>query len=383
MKQLKHTPITMEETFQMREVINDQTVQQIANDIHGVWPEFDRSGFTATLTPIPPELGVIDRAKWVKDQLYHFLPKDYPTAVHIMLDSFGSELESADELGFSVFYYLPHGDYVATYGLAPEHFELSMKALYEITKRFTSEWPIRSFLEKHQERTLQTLAKWVKDKNAHVRRLVSEGTRPRLPWAGRLKAFQKDPTPVLELIAQLKTDPELYVRRSVANNLNDIAKDHPDLVVKTLKEWNKIDNEDTKWLIRHALRSLIKAGHVGALELLGFPKNVKVKVHDFKLSAEQVKMGDQIEFQFKVTSEENEACKLMIDYTVFFMKANGQLAPKVFKLSQKEIAPGETIELSKKQSFKPISTRKYYPGRHEIGLQINGSDFGKKAFELL
>lgn len=373
----------MEETFQMREVINNQTVEQIATDMLRVWPDFDATGFKKALIPIPQELGVIDRAKYVKDQLYHFLPKDYPVAIKIILDSFGPEISSVEEeRDLNVFYYLPHGDYVATYGLDLQHFDLSMKALYEITKRFTSEWPIRPFLQQHQEKTLQQLSEWVADDNAHVRRLVSEGTRTRLPWAGRLRAFQKDPAPVLRLLEELKTDPELYVRRSVANNLNDIAKDHPDLVVETLTKWNKIDDEGTQWLIRHALRSLVKAGHVGALELLGFRQNVKLRVHDFELSAEQVKMGEKIEFQFNITSEEKKSCKLMIDFVMYFMKANGKLAPKVFKLSQKEIAPGETIELSTKRSFKPLTTRKYYPGKHEVELQINGASFGKKSFEL-
>lgn len=372
----------MEETFQMREVINDQTVQLIADDIYRVWPNFDALAFRSALIPIPQELGVIDRAKYVREQLYNFLPKDYTTAVEIMLRSFGQELESADELGFSVFYYLPHGDYVANYGLELKHFDLSMKALYEITKRFTSEWPIRPFLQKHQERTLQKLSEWVKDKNAHVRRLVSEGTRTRLPWAGRLKAFQKDPTPVLALLERLKTDPALYVRRSVANNLNDIAKDHPELVVKTLMKWRKIDNEGTQWIIRHALRSLIKAGHPGALELLGFPQEVKVLLHNFELNADEINMGDQIEFQFHITSQEKKPCSLMIDYVMHFMKANGKTAPKVFKLAQRTIAPGETIELKAKRSFKPLTTRKYYPGQHEIALQINGTIFGEKGFWL-
>lgn len=373
----------MEETFQMREIVNARTVHQMAEDIHTAWPEFDQSGFKEALLPIPSELGVIDRGKRISAQLHHFLPEDYPKAIGILLDSFGPELPEPEERELSVFYYLAHGDFVATHGLAPQHFDLSMKALYEITKRFTAEWAIRPFLQKYQEQTLEKLSSWVTDENPHVRRLISEGTRIRLPWASRLKAFQKNPAPVLQLLDRLKTDPELYVRRSVANNLNDIAKDYPDLVVSTLTEWAKVDNEGTQWISRHALRSLVKAGDVGALELLGFPQNVKVQVHDFELSTNQVKMGEQIEFGFKITSREKIPCKLMIDYTMYFMKANGKQAPKVFKLSQKEIAPGETIELSKKQSFKPLTTRKYYPGTHEITLQINGASFGKKAFELV
>ena len=372
----------MEEPFQMRDLLNPELVKQISYDLKKAWPAFQAEGFQKALIPTISELGLKERAVFITDQLYEFLPKEYPKAARIMIDSFGAELGDPDQEAVASFYYMPHSHYVAKHGQAPEYFEISMKALYEITKRFTSEWAIRSFLVNYPDRTMDRLAEWVADPNPHVRRLVSEGTRPRLPWAERLYDFQKDPTPVLPLLEQLNRDPSLYVRRSVANHLNDIGKDHPDLVVEVLEQWNKIDDKGTKWLIRHALRSLIKKGHPGALGILGFPPDVDLEIKDFHLQPDPLVFGNKLEFGFTILSKEKKPCKLVIDYVLHFMKANGKLAPKVFKLSQKEIAPGETIRITKSHPIRPISTRKYYPGEQQLELQINGKSFGSRSFNL-
>ena len=220
---------------------------------------------------------------------------------------------------------------------------------------------------------------WSGDENLHVRRLASEGMRPRLPWAPQLTEFIKDPSPVLAVLNKLKDDPELYVRRSVANNLNDIAKDHTDLVVDVLTDWSKGASQGTEWIIKHAARSLIKSGNVKVLSLLGYNPDVAVDVYDFKAS-KNISMGGELEFSFKLESSSSKTENLMVDYIIHFMKANGKTAPKVFKLSKKKIKPGETVNVKSKQSFKPISTRKYYPGKHAISLQINGKVYGKEDF---
>lgn len=372
----------MEEVFQFREVLNESVVNKIADDIAAVYPVFDQRSFVQNIIPQISKLSLNDRSNLITENLFIHLPKEYPVAAKIILKSFGPELTTKELSGFDIFYYMPHGSYVARYGIALEHFEISMNVLYEITKRFSSESPVRPFLIKYPERTLQQLKNWVTDKNVHVRRLVSEGTRPRLPLSGRLSNFQKDPTPVLELLEQLKADPELYVRRSVANNLNDISKDNPDIVVKTLKSWQKNTNPETLWIINHASRTLLKKGHSGALKLLGFDPDIEVSVSKISIEPETINMGQDIEFSFKIHSQSEKEQRLMIDYIIHFMKANGKTAPKVFKLTQKVLAKKQSMSFSKRHSFKKISTRVYYPGLHYIEIQINGNRLGKYSFTL-
>jgi 3-methyladenine DNA glycosylase AlkC len=226
------------------------------------------------------------------------------------------------------------------------------------------------------------LEQWAEDENCLARRLASEGTRPRLPLAPRLPQFIKDPRPVLKLLDKLKADPTLLVRRSVANNLNDIAKDNPDVVVEILRAWQKSRDKDTQWLINHASRTLIKQGHREALALLGYPPNPAITVQNLRLGSSAVNLGEVLCFSFEIESVANESQNLMIDYVIHHMKANGKLAPKVFKLTSKKLKAGETVRLSKKHSFKLINTRVYYPGWHKVGVQVNGQVLAEADFEL-
>jgi len=372
----------MEEGFQLREVINKDTVQKIAGDILQIYSEFKAEPFAAEICSRLEVLSFNDRAILIAETLHKYLPKDYPEAMNILLQSFGPELEADELSGFEIFYYMPHCFFVSKYGTDPEYFDISLKALYEITKRFSSESPIRPFLENYTDKTLKVLNTWVTDTNCHVRRLVSEGTRSRLPLSSRLKKFQKDPSAVLKLLEQLKTDPVRFVQRSVANNLNDISKDNADIVVKTLKEWKKIDNPGTQWIIKHALRTLIKQGHPAALELLGFPSKPKIEISNFTLKDRAILMGEKLDFSFKIVSKSTDTQPLMVDYIIHFMKSNGRTAAKVFKLTQKKLGSSEQISITKAHSFKPISTRTYYAGRHGIELQINGQKFDFLEFDL-
>lgn len=372
----------MEKRYEFRAVLNPTVVEQLATAIQKIYPEFDSKKFQKAVNKTLETLGFKERAQLIANQLKQYLPKDYPTAAQILLGSLGSAKEGEKLTGNDSFFYMPHGVYVMQEGLKEEDFELSMQLVYELTKRFTSEWTIRAFLEKYPKRTLTKLAKWVKDEDEHVRRLVSEGTRPRLPWASHLVEFQKNPKPALALLEQLKEDESLYVRRSVANHLNDIAKDHPDLVIKTLEGWKKIKNEDTQWLIRHALRTLVKAGNADALEILGYAKNPAVELSGFVVDKTTVKIGEILVFNFDIHSKSSENQDLMVDYIVHYMKANGSQAPKVFKLKKVNLGAKETLHFTKKQSFKIISTRKFHIGKHRIEIQINGQRFGEVSFML-
>ncbi len=371
----------MEENFKLKEIINPKMIARIAADLKTAWPDFDAKNFEKRVTAALDPLSFGERAHWVTEQMADFLPADYPSAIKILLQSFGPEKNGPSEEGdYSSFYYWPHAKFVEHYGL--EHFDLSVTALYEITKRFTSEFAIRPFISRYPEKMMALLHQWTEDDNLHIRRLVSEGTRSRLPWASRLPQFQKDPEPVIALLEKLKEDPELYVRRSVANNLNDIAKDNPEIVVEVLNRWSKIDNPDTQWIIKHAARTLIKDGHTEVLALLGYPPDVDIQISDFEVD-EKVKKGEKLSFSFRLTSREKKPVNLMIDYLVYFMKANGEQKPKVFKLAKKKLVPGESVAFKKTQSFRPISTRVYYSGAHAIEIQVNGKQLAKKSFTLV
>lgn len=229
--------------------------RKIAASIASVWPAFPKRPFLADALDGYEELELTPRARHIARALHAHLPADYDEAVEILLASLGPPMDGDELSGMEVFVYLPHVFYVAEHGL--EHWETSMRAQYELTQRFTAEFSIRAFLDREPERTLARLREWASDPNPHVRRLVSEGTRPRLPWAPRLREFQEDPAPVLELLELLKDDPVLLVRRSVANNLNDIGKDHPEVLVETCRRWARDASEERWWVIGHALRSAV------------------------------------------------------------------------------------------------------------------------------
>ncbi len=371
----------MSEQFQLREVFDSTMVNKLVSNISSVWPSFEHKSFIDTITPNLSKLSFGDRCSLITDTLQSNLPEDFPAAVQILIDALGPEAVADSLSGFDGFIIMPQCLFVSRYGM--DYFDASINALYEMTKRFTAEGDIRPFIERYPKKTMAFLHRITNDINPYARRLASEGTRPRLPLCQRLPQFQKKPAPVLELLDKLKSDPNLMVRRSVANNLNDIAKDNPDIVVETLTRWQKEDpGKEMKWIISHSLRSIIKQGHPGALQLLGYSSKVEMIVSDIDVSNKNPAIGNEIVFSFKITSKENKPCKLMIDYIVYYMKANGKQAPKVFKAAKKTIAPDQSITINKKHSFVQRSTRVHYPGKHSIEVQINGKKYTKVDFEL-
>jgi 3-methyladenine DNA glycosylase AlkC len=285
-------------------------------------------------------------------------------------------------LSLGSFIYLPHTVYVAEFGL--EHFELSMQAQHTLTQRFTAEFSIRPFLQKHPEATLERLAEWTADPSEHVRRLVSEGTRPRLPWASRLPAFQRDPAPVLALLERLKDDPSLYVRRSVANNLNDIGKDHPDVLAATATAWLRdATTPARRWIVQHALRSAVKRGEPGALAALGFGASADVVIDQASITPPSAVVGGTLAVAFDVTNNTAQAQRVLVDFAVHYVKANGQSRAKVFKLKTLDLAAHETQRVGKTISLAEMTTRKHYPGLHRVDAILNGGARSLGSFELL
>lgn len=257
----------------LKDLLDREAVDCLARNITLVHGEFDGTAFRkAALTGLE-SLGILERGKHLARVLRGHLPARYAEAIDILLRSLTPPLAATDDLGLAVFFYLPHVCFVAEYGLEAENnggkdpFETSMRAQYELTRRFSAEFSMRPFLIRWPERTLARLMAWTRDADPHVRRLCSEGARPRLPWAVRIPAFIKDPRPVLPILEALRDDPDLYVRRSVANHLGDIAKDHPELVFEICERWIVGASEERKWLIRHAVRHPAKKGVKAALRV--------------------------------------------------------------------------------------------------------------------
>lgn len=354
---------------------------KIARMIARSFPEFKQAAFVKDALDGYEALELIPRGWKIARTLRGYLPAHYPAAAEILIASLGPKLDKTDGNGMDTFLYLPHVCFVAEYGL--DHFDVSMRAQYELTQRFTAEFCIRPFLERHTEATLACLKDWTKDPNPHVRRLVSEGTRPRLPWAPRLREFQKDPRPVLALLELLKDDPELYVRRSVANNLNDIGKDHPSLLVKTARRWMKNATNERRWLISHALRSAVKRGEPGALAVMGFGGVPKISVGNVNIRPKRIVMGNSVKIAFEVTNTGTGNQRMLVDFRIHFMKANGKASPKVFKLKAVELAPRETVQMGKAISLAEMTTRKHYAGTHKVDVVLNGHTQPLGKFELI
>jgi 3-methyladenine DNA glycosylase AlkC len=354
----------------------------ISRSIAGVWPAFPCKEFIKDSLQGYEALELVPRSRQIAATLQTYLPQDYEEAIDILRQSLQVlEAERNDDHPMSGFVYMPHCVFVAEYGV--DHFELSMEANYELTQLFTAEFSIRPYLSTYPDKCLALLKKWCTDPSVDVRRLVSEGTRPRLPWAARLPEFQRDPTPVLALLERLKDDPELYVRRSVANNLNDIGKDHPDRLVATARAWMKGASEDRKWLIRHALRSAVKRGDAGALRILGFGDAKGPAVQGKRIAPKRVHIGDSITVAFEVANTGTKPSRVMVDFRIHYVKANGTSSAKVFKLKALELAPGESLSVHKKISVNDMSTRKHYAGRPAVDAILNGEIMPLGFFSLL
>ncbi|HMP83608.1 MAG TPA: DNA alkylation repair protein [Verrucomicrobiota bacterium] len=270
---LPSAPRSIQKGCTLKDLLDREAIDCLAHNLALVHRPFDAAAFRRTALAGLKPLSIMRRGEHLARALRAHLPRRYEDAVTVLLRSLTPPQSRTEELGLAVFFYLPHVNFVAAYGLDPEHnggrdpFDVSMRAQYELTRRFTAEFSIRPFLIRQPERTLSRLREWTLDPDPHVRRLCSEGTRPRLPWAMRIPSFIKDPRPTLPILEALKDDPELYVRRSVANHVGDIAKNHPALAFDLCERWLNGASAERKWLIRHALRHPAKKGVKAALQL--------------------------------------------------------------------------------------------------------------------
>ncbi len=353
----------------------------IAANVSAVHPDFPAAAFVRDALSGYDELELMPRGRHIAQALHRHLPAHYPVAVEILVASTDRDNQRSVASGMGGFLFMPHGFFVAEYGL--DDFEPSMRALYVLTRRFTAEFAIRPFLVRHPRATLARLAQWARDPNDHVRRLVSEGTRPRLPWAPRLPAFQADPAPVLALLELLRDDPSLYVRRSVANNLNDIGKDHPQLLADVARRWMVNAPAPRQWVVRHALRWAVKNGDPAALQVLGFGQAARVAISEAAITPARVLIGASLSIRFALCNRLSRPQDLLVDLQVHYMKANGSPSAKVFKLKTLRLEPRATVQLQKTLSLAEMTTRKHYPGNHLVEVLVNGKPLPLGSFNLL
>lgn len=359
-------------------LFHEGKIIKIALEIKNIFPEFKSENFIQDVVQKFPELELKQRIVHIREMLRKYLPDDISLATKILIESLPIELDpNLKDDDFWNFIYAPYWDFLAHYSL--ENIDLDVCFLYikEMTKRFSMEDAIRYFFITFPQETYLQVLEWTQDDNYHVRRLASEGSRPSLPWSKKIPLNYKKSLLILE---KLFKDPTRYVTRSVANHMNDISKIDPDLVCGTLKKWQKSDAQDKDYIISHSLRGLIKKGNTDALGLLWYSKNTLVEVNDFNIKNTSVLIGDFLEFSFQIFCPRDE--KLMIDYKIYFLGANGKTRWKVFKIAKKSIKSHETITISKKHALKIMTTKKLYPWIHSVALQINGKEFDGFDFEL-
>ncbi|RRS02549.1 DNA alkylation repair protein [Aquabacterium soli] len=378
----------MAEAF--KNLINAEVVRQAGQHLRRVWPAFDQRRFERLALDGLDDLEFKARAQHLGLALLATMPDDFHHAADVLEASFKPVIHvedpdkelgllRTDDTGLAGWVLWPVGEFIAQRGL--EHPERALQALHALTQRFTAEFAIRPIIVAHPELSLRTLAGWTTDPSAHVRRLVSEGSRPRLPWGLRLKALVLDPTPTLPLLEALQDDASEYVRRSVANHLNDIAKDHPE----RLADWLECHLPDApltrQRLLRHASRTLIKQGHGRTLSLWGLGAALDGSVR-WQVSPKRVAIGESVALSLTLASTSASPQILEIDYTVHHARAQGGASAKTFKGWRVSLAPGETLQLAKSHSMRPVTTRRYHPGEHQIDLRINGQTVAQAGFKL-
>jgi len=322
-----------------------------------------------------PDMELKERVRHISTVLHHFLDQDFTRAASQVVDISRALMNASRRQAFENIF-LP--DYIEVYGC--DHPDASLDALGEVTQLVSAEFAVRPFIQRYTGKALSYAHRWSKSANPSVRRLSSEGFRPRLPWAIALPAFKADPGPVLPILERLKKDPSEYVRKSVANHINDIAKDNPEIVLRLAEAWRG-KHPHTDWIIRHGCRTLLKRGNTQALSLHGFAPGRKAQVSDLRLP-QRVRIGDDLHFSFVFKSREAQPTPFRLEYAIDYVTSTGRRSRKVFKLTENTFLPGQTVEIKRKQSFRNLTTRKHFPGKHGISILANGKEHARGEFTL-
>lgn len=359
-------------SYNLKDLIGEPALRGLAGVFAETAPGFQRKRFLTVATEGLEPLSIMQRVHRVAVALDAALPGSYGEKLDAVIAAAPSVGGSFLNMGLC--------DFVASHGLHDP--VASLKALQRLTSHGTAEFAIRPFLRQDLGGTLQTMTRWAEDGDEHVRRLASEGCRPRLPWSFRLDALVADPAPLAEILRALRADESLYVRRSVANNLNDVTKDHADWVFAHVAEWDLTD-ERSAWIVKHALRSRIKQGDARALKLIGASDGAQAVVERLAIAPAQVTLGGEVEIAFELRSTADAAQRLVVDYAVHYVKKNGRASPKVFKLKTVDLAAGATEPIRIRRALRNFTTRTHYAGAHAVEVLVNGQKLAGGEFELL
>ena len=361
----------MPESDSFKEWFNADRYHSIANALAKACRTFDKKMFLQMTLNGLKKRELMTRLRQTSIAAAASVPGDYPQQLKVIRKIAGPEANGMIGDWYS--------DFVGQFGV--NYPELSLPALSYFTQFGSAEFAIREFLIRSPKQTLKVMLQWSKDDDEHVRRLASEGSRPRLPWGKRLGLLVIDPKPTRRILENLRNDESLYVRKSVANHLNDIAKDHPDYVMDLVESWDQ-GQPHVSWITRHGLRTLIKKAHPQTLKFLGVGDPPKLAQLDFAVSPGRIKLGERIELRLSITSASRTPQTLLIVYVIHYVKANGSTSAKVFKWKQIMLAAGSSLSLLKRQTIRGFSTRKHYPGLHPVEIQINGRRLTADAFQL-
>lgn len=378
----------MAEAF--KDMYNERFFDRFTKDLKVVISDFDAREFVVRVMDEEWENREYkQRIAHTATILKEFLPSDYKDAIAKILELLDyveatyPDFSKIDDKKFGLI--LEYGaildNFIEQYGL--DDYETSVRAIEKITQFTSCEFAVHPFIIKYPDQMMKQMLVWSKHEHWGVRRLASEGCRPRLPWAMALPHLKKDPSPIIPILENLKNDPARFVRLSVANNLNDIAKDNPEVVINLAKKWRG-ESKEVDWIIKHGCRTLLKQGNSDVMKLFGFDCVVKdISIEDFQISMPCVKVGNSLEFTFNLLNNNSGKTKIRLEYVIYYQKANGTLAKKVHKISEKEYAGHSATRINRKHSFKVVTTRKFYPGLHQVAVIINGNEFEKYDFELI
>lgn len=365
---------------QLKEIYHQKFFSALNLSLKSSYPKFNQQKFLDLIFDHHWQARELkQRMRHISHCLGQTLTNSYSQNIEILKQTAKSiDLEGDKMSGLSLVIF---ADYVEVFGL--DNLETSLNALEFFTPYGSSEFAIRHFLVKYEKQTLEKLHQWAESDNYHIRRLASEGSRPRLPWGIALQKFKQNPTPIIPILEVLKNDQSEYVRRSVANNLNDIAKDNPDVALNLVEKWLQNSNPNLNRLVKHGARGLLKKGDKRALVLFGIKNHHKFRVESFDLQKTTVKIGEDLIFSLQLTNPQSKKIdsKIRLEYAIYFLMNNGKYSKKVFQISEKYLDKGNFI-FKKTHSFRKISTRKYYVGEHKIALILNGEEVKTNKFNL-
>lgn len=373
-----------------KNMYNEQFFDRFTKDLKLVINDFDAHEFVSRIMDDEWENRELkQRCRHITTVLKEFLPTDYKDAIAKILElldyvkSTYPDFSVIDDekFGLTLEYGAILDNYVEQYGL--DDYETSVRAIEKITQFTSCEFAVHPFIIKYPDEMMKQMLLWSKHEHWGVRRLASEGCRPRLPWAMALPNLKENPAPIIPILENLKNDPSRFVRLSVANNLNDIAKDNPETVIDLVKKWRG-ESKEVDWIIKHGCRTLLKQGNPEMMELFGFDSVIEnISIDNFQIPTPKVKVGDSLEFSFKLLNHNDKKVRIRLEYAIYYQKANGTLTKKVHKISEKEYAADSVTQITRKHSFRVVTTRKLHLGLHQIAVIINGNEFEKYSFELV